>query len=309
MSHFTVMIIGNNPERQLKPFDEGIEMPEYKTGVVSEKDLKTFKETYTIYKEGRSYGVKSNKEAKENSKLTISELYEKKGNDWNSGCWKLESDGSFGEYSTYSPKSKWDWYSLGGRWKGFLKLKEGKTGVLGESGAGGNEAPKGNFADQAELGDIDIKRIIKDARAEAKKRYQKVEKAMGGSIPKIKIKWAEICDDEGKYKDIEWSKRNDIYHSQPEIELFNKNCKELVGFFGSIDDYQLTKEEYIEDAGNGALSTFAVLKDGEWYEKGTMGWWGMVSDKKEQGNWNKEIVELLKGLPSNTLISIYDCHI
>ncbi len=36
--------------------------------------------------------------------------------------------------SQYNPDSKWDWYTIGGRWQGMLKLKPGKTGERGESG-------------------------------------------------------------------------------------------------------------------------------------------------------------------------------
>lgn len=52
---------------------------------------------------------------------------------------------------------------------------------------------------------------------------------------------------------------------------------------------------------------FAILKNGEWYEKGEMGWWGMVSN--ENIEWEKEVTKLLTDLPDDTLISIYDCHI
>ena len=35
----------------------------------------------------------------------------------------LDEDGN--RHSTYNPNSKWDWYSIGGRWNGMLKLKDG----------------------------------------------------------------------------------------------------------------------------------------------------------------------------------------
>ena len=57
------------------------------------------------------------------------------------------------------------------------------------------------------------------------------------------------------------------------------------------------------------LTTFAVLKDGEWFEKGEMGWWGVVHDKKDEELWVNELKKLVQGLPDDTLISIFDCHI
>lgn len=46
-------------------------------------------------------------------------------------CWKMmaddynnntDDDGNI--YSTYNPNSKWDWYSIGGRWGGLLRMKD-----------------------------------------------------------------------------------------------------------------------------------------------------------------------------------------
>ena len=37
----------------------------------------------------------------------------------------VDEDGNI--YSTYNRKSKWDWWSEGGRWSGMLKLKAGGT--------------------------------------------------------------------------------------------------------------------------------------------------------------------------------------
>ena len=50
-------------------------------------------------------------------------------------------------------------------------------------------------------------------------------------------------------------------------------------------------------------------KDGVWYEKGEMGWFGMVSDEKEQSDWNIQVAGMIELLDDETLISIYDCHI
>lgn len=58
-------------------------------------------------------------------------------------------------------------------------------------------------------------------------------------------------------------------------------------------------------AANGAVATFAIVKDGRWYERGEMCWWGVVHDDK----WNKEFAYLLEGLPADTWLTIVDCHI
>lgn len=200
MSHFTVMVIGNNPEKQLKPFDESIEVKEYIREKVSEAEIKRCVDYY-VKEKGFVY---SN---------NFAELYKKYGNDWNGGVWRPQSDGTWNEYSTYNPKSKWDWYSLGGRWSGLIKLKNGTNGKTG-----------------------------------------KASLVMGN----------ETGIDQAKKKDI-----------------------------ANFDE----------------ISTFAILKDGKWYERGEMGWWGMVHKEKDEKKWEKEFKKLIGGLPDDTLISIYDCHI
>jgi hypothetical protein len=40
-----------------------------------------------------------------------------------------------------------------------------------------------------------------------------------------------------------------------------------------------------------------------------MGWWAVVSNPKDQNEWNGQIKEMIDSLPDDTLISIYDCHI
>ena len=62
---------------------------------------------------------------------------------------------------------------------------------------------------------------------------------------------------------------------------------------------------YIEK--HSKFTSYALLKDGEWYAKGEMGWFGMSSDEKE--NWSEELDKLIKSLPEDTLLTIVDCHI
>jgi len=57
------------------------------------------------------------------------------------------------------------------------------------------------------------------------------------------------------------------------------------------------------------IQTFAVLKDGQWYERGEMGWWACVSNEMTDEQWDAEYNKLISDLPDDTLLSIYDCHI
>jgi len=199
MSHFTVMVIGEDPEGQLAPYDENIEVDEYVRETVPDEEKERFMELY----------IKNYPELKDKS---FEEIYEKHGNSWNESSWRKDENGVLQEYSTYNPKSKWDWYQLGGRWSGLIKLKEGAEGIEGEAGVFDN----------------------------------------GTGI------------DAAMKKDI-----------------------------ANLDE----------------IRTFAVVKDGQWYERGEMGWWACVSNEKDEAEWEAEFKKLLEGLPDDTLISIFDCHI
>ena len=56
-------------------------------------------------------------------------------------------------------------------------------------------------------------------------------------------------------------------------------------------------------------STFAIIKDGKWYEKGKMGWWACVSNEKDQEVWDAEFRKMIDELPDDALLSVYDLHI
>lgn len=117
--------------------------------------------------------------------------------------------------------------------------------------------------------------------------------------------------DQARKGDIDFDKmREEVV--QGAIETWDKYYNECSGDMGSlcfilgckVDD---TKESYVERRRNEYFSAFAVLMNGEWFEKGEMGWWGIVSDEKD--DWHDQFVKLIDNLPDDTLLTIMDCHI
>lgn len=72
-----------------------------------------------------------------------------------------------------------------------------------------------------------------------------------------------------------------------------------VAYVGDID-FEAMAEDIVP---------FAILHDDVWYEQGSMGWWGVVSDAKDKNEWNKQVLSLLKGLPEDIELTAVDCHI
>lgn len=290
MSHYCVLVIGENPEEQLAPFDENLDVPRYvkltKEQVISKgrKDIEDYKNgTYAKYLENpKEYKEScSNKghieylEEEFPKKLAWSdeEIYQDEI--------QYEDEADIGEdgevYSTYNPKSKWDWYQLGGRYSGRIILKDNATGTLGDLTLLASDDYKkeheqwkhtGAKVDQAYKRDIDFEKMLQDRIYTAKEEYAKFKKEL--LLAKTDEERINIC--------------------------FWNNIK-----------LDTTEEQFLDSVT--AFSSFAVLKDGVWYERGGMGWWGVVSNEKDVKEWQSEFDKLLKSLPDDTLLSIYDCHI
>lgn len=347
MSHFTVCVIGNNPEEQLKPFDENLRIEfkdkseeyrnQYETEKVSEfycdsssswghqiteelfNDIKKSKVgrviTYTVTKldpmsclrTGRKYRgyytLEGHKRCKGDQWFEVEKILNTTHPD-SDVCFEgtvrirkiarpkqIALKDKYPMYEDYlkdwhgvedvekqgydfNPNAKWDWYQLGGRWTGFFKLKPRTAGILGEPSLVSDHRADYGTADQAMIRDIDFERMIQDNFEESSKNYDEFEALYNdGKLERGDGYWKYGVENTG-----------DCDHYIPE-----------------------TREHYLKR--RAPITTFALLKDGKWYEKGEMGWWGMVSDEKDIDEWNSQYTKLLSELPEDTLLSVYDCHI
>lgn len=87
--------------------------------------------------------------------------------------------------------------------------------------------------------------------------------------------WAKVCE---LFKDKTLDEKRNIYNAQTAVIEWNKAREEdknsaspVLGFFASIEDYQMSEEEYVKKAGDESFVPFAVVKDGKWHERGEMG--------------------------------------
>jgi hypothetical protein len=111
MTHFCVVVFdnGENIEKLLAPYDENIVMPEYVSHKVGGEEWYRFLE-YHLHDTTDTQG-KPKEIDKEFPKLSLEELYELKGKEWNGKDWRKNSDGIWENWTTYNPKSKYDYYS------------------------------------------------------------------------------------------------------------------------------------------------------------------------------------------------------
>lgn len=175
MSHFTVAVFtkpnGKTVDELLAKYDENLELPRYvsetKEDIIkrAKKEIQDYATNgyYAEYLRNPDEYIKgcSNNKAHLNyiqnefpKKLTWTdeEIYQHEIR-----YYEEDQIGENGEiYSTYNPNSKWDWYSIGGRWSGrLLKLKNGEVGLMGEEGAFGFNGKDG-YVDSALVKNIDF---------------------------------------------------------------------------------------------------------------------------------------------------------
>ncbi len=142
--------------------------------------------------------------------------------------------------------------------------------------------------------------------AEATKVFDAWEGFLAGREPHKS--WDEVRDvmfGEGKIDEAR------VFYQAQELVASSRTPegRSVLGDWSNIDRFLVGREKYIAAALSSSYSTFAVLKDGEWYERGEMGWWGIAHNEKDQSVWDEELKRLISDLPDDTLLSVYDVHI
>lgn len=188
-----------------------------------------------------------------------------------------EKDSETGKYGYWeNPNKKWDWYQVGGRWSGLLKLKtKASSGITGtKSWINESEYIPDDCVDSAKVKDINFSLDL----IEYNKKLRFWELIVEGDAPKSK-------------EDEEVIKRN---YYKPEYYSNRYDSKEHFA--------QLSAE----------FGTYAVITpDGKWHSKGDMGWWGMSSESDEEAKkWSKSFKEtFIDTADSEWTLTVVDCHI
>lgn len=305
MSRFTVLVVGDNVEHQLAPFHE-FEC----TGVNDEyvQDVDVTQEIQERIDEGESLEDALGYHGLDGNIVDDESKVEKVGDDCEHKYgYAIVKDGKLVKaINRTNPNRKWDWWVMGGCWSGMLKLKPGTHGMHGQRSWTNRDEPVGaEYCDSARKGDIDFEGMRNAAATEAAKRWDEARAVIGDRTwltrPEVQ---KTITEDQGDKK--VWDLRREFYWAQEALSDLRKKFDHP---FANLDEYLTPRETYINRHRNAAIATFAVLKDGVWYEKGSMGWWGMVADEQDQDVWNEQFAKLIDELPDDTLLSVIDCHI
>lgn len=301
MSHSTVLVIGEDPEAMLVPFDEDLEAEPYRDYEDGEAEEHWW---VKAVRRGAEDAGWSDRLGEHPTWGVVVQLYSEKYPPDGDGNERLlhdpETDRAY-TISTYNPNSRWDWYSLGGRWTGFFTLKAGAGGSTGRPGLWTPPASSGK-ADQARKGDIDWQAMHDQHALEARTEHREATAALEG-LPTL-IRWSTVRTEfEG---DIAAARA--AYHTQPGLEALAD-----AGFWfdDPAADLHLRAPDpeaaYVEAIVARRSLPFAILNSGGWHERGRMGWFGVVRD--ETDDWEKRAQTLIDAAPDDALFSLYDVHI
>lgn len=186
-----------------------------------------------------------------------------------------------------NPNKHWDWWVKGGRWKNMLAL-----------------VGTGRYVNQARKDQIDWEAMRSKKANAAREEHRKARTVIAGrEVPN----WSAMLGGVGQKSHEELDAIHVAYNTNPVVS--DLRAAEIWDFGKGYARFDCTEDEYANRAARNAISTFAVVKDGQWYERGSMGWWGVVSGEMGEDEWNWRWEELVMGLPGDALLTIVDCHI
>lgn len=254
MSHYAVLVIKNQDadlDEILAPYSENLKVEPYidRTKQQMIDDAKKYKANFLERISKDPSTEISDWHRKYLNAETDQQFYDAERS--NSGIY--DEDGN--ELTTYNPKSKWDWWTEGGRWRESLTRKDGTK------------------VDRGLVKDLDF--------GIDKEEYERC------------LRWYEVAVEGAPLKEGE--NENDFFcFYNPDYMRRRYKSKENYAKFSASPIF------------------FAVVTpDGEWCEKGQMGWFGCSSETEDESfDWDLHFIErFIDGLDEDMELVVIDCHI
>lgn len=335
MSHFTVLVIGPNPDAQLAPFNERLELDRHRAPTPSWNLWWAVDELKKRYpdKEWPETNIKDRQpvfDEKTNEAL-LAILH-----DDDPDAEHHVHEGRLCYWTTENSEGKWDWYLVGGRWRGFFPLKrevQWHPRMLGEPGSGESldirdgkgpyaDYQKKHVADVCTVGQVDFQKARDEAEKDARETFEvwrRIYEEHGrprGWAETQALKEEEVTQKVGVPGLLEgeqiararaiMDRRRREYAEQPSIRVFKQKMK---WWACPVDEIGYDEEAYVRRVRLRTLAPFAVVKDGKWHQRGEMGWWGCVSGEMDEEEWDVQVQRLYEDLPPETLLTLVDCHV
>ncbi len=344
MSHFTVLAkvtqaaalrygsVEAAIEEMLKPYLEQTKDPQFLT---FEDKTQEIMESGVGFITADSYIAEDNPEAVGQTYLQFYGGFERFAEEYH-GYKKNPETNVYGYW--HNPNAKWDWFCVGGRWRGKLPIKLNENGQL-PIGSIVSEQSKyddekiilpPNRGDGCFVADLDIAAIDANADVEIAKfwdnyqKYLEIQKKekkestdwhlefdvndtlFGLGIRRCVKEREKMFNPDGTpfmVEDYDPFHRLDPKKPKKMIQKWTDPVYENSTF--TLGDLKTTHHWYFE------FSTYAVLDENGWHAKGEMGWWGMSSESNDDASkWRKSYMDtFIRNEKPDVLLVLLDCHI
>jgi hypothetical protein len=211
----------------------------------------------------------------------------------------------------YNPKSKWDWYQVGGRWTGYFRVKRGADRTQITNGSPGVMTERNTDVMRCDAGrksELDLVGMRDQKGEEAGGRYDRFHKLVG-DLPEANSWRVYLHQVDNSVCTIEQARA--AYHAQPRILAIKGT--EFDQLFGGdvVTEYAVPRAVCVERARARAVPGYATLThEGKWMSPGDMGWFGMSSDDESSMIGYLEVANAyLDSLPDDVYLLCVDCHI
>lgn len=305
MSHFKLLVIGENIEEQLAPYSEELTVEAYKDENYDHAEkVQRARRFYTEHPDCLPTGgldlqneralIEAYTDGDEGIRWTTNEAGEEVSELW----------------TTYNPQSKWDYWVIGGRYNTSFKIIPGtpedqyQASEPHWSERFGSKRSHTNAADQARKSAIDWQAMKDAALQEATELWAELEAATKGITPP-ELDWERTREKHGE--DIDAAREE--WHSHP----WNVAARKLK-VWDAYDYFEMSKPDpraafmaYQELMATTGF--YAILNHGEWISQGQMGWFGFSDDTVSEDDWRAKVKEFIDGLPDDALLTTVDCHI
>lgn len=191
----------------------------------------------------------------------------------------------FGRWT--NPNAEWDWWRVGGRWSNSLKLKDG------------------SWADAAFKKDIDFEGMQNELLEKKLPLFDLAQEQMKETG--YFQSWADLMsatneDGTKKYEDT----RN-AYYSQEGLKALHNRLKQD-DIYADLDQFLVSREEFIEQVKFSAFSTYAILHDKKWLSEDSYadGWGPLAEEQREA--FRVDYLKVLDSIPDDYLLVVVDCH-
>lgn len=340
MTHYTCLVIGDDYEEQLEKYNvESLELIQGETlqeiaakQGIAKSEKKLFDELKRLTLEPFGYGMTAIV-TEDFDRGKLAELYRM-------GIEYFVTVGEDGQLRALkrlvSNGGKWDWYVVGGRWRQVLKAKEDAVGELGEwsdvdhplypliKRVDGEYVPVPGFWDRIKVADLDIEGMEAQWKEEihgvALTQYDDFHRILNGRPCELPTLWITRRAEElagaaqvpaGDETHLPVTARGVDYQCARDEFWELPLPKELktAGITHINASWFIPREDYIRLLRQRWWTPHAYIHQGEWCERGGIGWFGTVEEVYEWFEWHDKVIALLKSLPGDTWLTMVDCHI